>query len=218
MVYVLNVQPEWGFEPKRNWDGEDGTAPPIPVLHLVDDGGVSSDSYHAGLPVDGGNFPKWVRWSDPGGNSVPDFDNTPFLSVSEKAKATIEQLEPGVHQFFPVEYRDKDGRPSSIRYWFVPCNRIDSVDRSRSNMVLRHGRQWMSPKNASRLGEILPGNVDVGKPAAYVFNLKAIAGRHIWRDKHIGGATCFISDAMGDAFKLANLTGLKLDDAKAEAV
>lgn len=31
------------------------------------------------------------------------------LNMSEKAKRVIESFEPGVHQFFPVEYQDKTG-------------------------------------------------------------------------------------------------------------
>ena len=215
MVYGLNVKPQWGFDPKVVWEGE-GTPRAIPALHPANDGGVTGDGYDAGLPVDGSNFPKWVRWSDPNGNPVPDFERIPFLSVSEKAKRVIESLEPDVHQFFPIEYQDKKGNFAEIRYWFVPCNRIDSVDRDHTNMVLLDGLQWTSPKNVMRMGEPLPPHVDPAKPAGFVFNLKAIGDRHIWRDMHIGGAACFISNAMGNLFMKEDLTGLRLADSRAE--
>jgi hypothetical protein len=217
MVYGLNVKPEWGFDPKVDWEGKEEPRA-IPALNPANDGGVTGDGYHAGLPVDGSNFPKWVRWSDPNGNPVPDFDQVPFLSVSEKAKQVIESLEPDVHQFFPVEYQDKKGNFTAVRYWFVPCNRIDSVDREHSNMVLLDGRQWTPPKDLVRMGEPLPPNVDPDKPAEFVFNLNAIGSRYIWRDKHIGGATCFISDAMAELFKKEGLTGLRLDQSRREQV
>jgi hypothetical protein len=218
MVYGLNVRPAWGFDPKVDWEGKGEPPRPIPALQPANDGGVAGDGYFAGLPVDGTNFPKWVKWSDPNGNPVPDFDQVPFLTVSEKAKRVIESLEPGVHQYFPVEYQDKQGNFTGIRYWFVPCNRIDSVDREHTNMVLLDGLQWTSPKNVMRMGQPLPPNVDPSKPAKFVFNVKAIGDRHIWRDKHIGGATCFISDAMGDLFKKEGLTGLNLDESRGEQV
>lgn len=218
MVYGLNVQPEWGFGPKVNWEGQDEyPARAIPALNPVNDGGVNGDSYHAGLPVDGANFPKWVKWSDPNGNPVPDFDGGPFLNVSEKAKAVIESLEPDVHQFFPVEYHDHKGKSHGTRYWFVPCNRLDTVDRNHTNMVLLDGLQWTSPKNVLRMGESLPPNIDSTKPSKYVFNLAAIGDHHIWRDKHIGGGP-WISDKMADALTGAALTGLRLNDDKAEQI
>lgn len=217
MVYSLNVKPEWGFDPKIDWEGK-GNPLRIPALQPANDGGVTGDGHHAGLPVDGTNFPKWVRWSDPNGNPVPDFDPIPYLNVSEKAKQVIESLEPGVHQYFPVEYQDKKGNFTGIRYWFVPCNRIDSVDREHSNMVLVDGLQWTPPKDLVRRGEPLPPNVDASRPAAFVFNLKAIGDRQIWRDKHIGGAACLISDAMAELFKSEGLTGLRLDGSRREQV
>lgn len=218
MVYSLNVRPEWGFDPKRDWDGKNDPARRILALDPVDDGGVVWNSHNSGVPVDGGNFPRWVRWADPNGNPVPDFDSIPYLSVSERAKQAIESLEAGVHQFFPVDYQDSNGRHTSTRYWFVPCNRIDSADRDHTNMVLRKGLEWCPPKDMLRRGEPIPSNVDPGKPSKLVLNLAAIGDHHIWRDKHITSSQ-FISDAMASIFQQEGLTGIRLDDrAKEEAV
>lgn len=217
MVYSLNVRPEWGFDPKRDWEGKDQPSRRISALNPVDDGGVVWDSHNSGVPVDGANFPKWVRWTDPNGNPIPDFDNVPFLSVSDKAKQIIEALEPGVHQFFPVEYQDGQGRITGVRYWFVPCHRIDSVDRKHTNMVLRKGLEWTPAKDMLRRREPVPDNVDPSKPSKLVLNLAAIGDRQVWRDKHIS-SSLFISDAMASQFKAEKLTGLRLDGSEEEAV
>jgi hypothetical protein len=218
MVYGLNVQPEWGFGPKADWEGQDEyPARAIPALNPVNDGGVNGDSYRAGLPVDGTNFPKWVKWSDPNGNPVPDFDDGPFLNVSEKAKSVIESLEPGVHQFFPVQYQDHKGKSWGTRYWFVVCNRLDTVNGKLSNMVLFNGWNWMPPRDVVDLGYPLPNGVDSKKPSRLVFNFAAIGEHHIWRDKHLDSGP-WISDKMADALKRAALTGLRLEEDKAEQV
>lgn len=215
MVYGLNVQPEWIAHPKIEiLEGGDG---PIPALKPVKDGGVGGASRTGGVPVDGANFPKRVSWTDPHGNPVPDFDATPHLNVSERAKQIIESVEPGIHQFFPVAYV-VNGQSDGIRYWFVPCNRIDSLDRDHTTMVLRKGNIWRPASDLVRRGEAIPPHIDPTQPAKMVFNLKAIGNRHIWSDKHIGGAGYFISDKMADAFREVGLTGLQLDQSQAEAV
>jgi hypothetical protein len=218
MVYGLNVQPEWGFGPKVDWEGQDEyPARAIPALNPVNDGGVNGDSYHAGLAVDGANFPKWVKWSDPNGNPVPDFDVGPFLNVSEKAKTVIEGLEPSVHQFFPVEYQDHKGRSWGTRYWFVPCNRLDTVNGELSNMVLGKWGNWRPVKDLVRRGEPIPDYADPKKPSKLVFNVESVGDHHVWRDKRLDSGP-WISDKMADALKRAALTGLRLDEDKAEQV
>jgi hypothetical protein len=208
MVYGLNVKPEWGFQPKVNWEGEKEPARPIPALNPVNDGGVCGDSFNGGLPVDGSNFPKWVKWRDPNGNPVPDFDKIPYLNVSEKAKRLIESLEPSVHQFFPVEYQDMKGEFRETRYWFVSCNRIDSVDREHTTMVLRKGLEWRPARDMVRRGEEIPSHIDPAQPPRTVFNLKAIGDKHVWVDKHLSGQR-YISDAAAKAFANAGLTGIR---------
>jgi hypothetical protein len=218
MVYGLNVQPEWGFGPKVDWEGQDEyPARAIPALNPVNDGGTSGDSYLGGIPVDGTNFPKWVKWSDPNGNPVPDFDGGPFLNVSEKAKAVIESLEPGVHQFFPVEYEDHKGNSFGTRYWFVVCNRLDSVDRDHTNMALRKGWEWTAPKTFLRRGEPLPEHLDPSKPAKPVFNLKAIGDKHFWVDKHISSSV-WLSDRGAELLQSEGLTGIRLNEGIMESV
>lgn len=217
MVYGLNVRPEWGFDPKVDWEGKNEPPRDIPALEPVNDGGVGGAGRLGGIAVDGTNFPKWVKWTDPNGNPVPDFDNTPHLNVSERTKQIIESLEPGVHQFFPVEYQDKRGNPTGIRYWFNACNRLDSVDRQHSNMVLHRGWEWTSPKNVLRSGSTLPNHIDVSKPAKIVFNLQAIGDHHIWVDKHIT-SSIWISSKAADLFRSEGLTGLRLSESGMETV
>jgi hypothetical protein len=54
---------------------------------------------------------------------MPDFEDSYFINISERAKALIEQLEPGRHQFLPIDYERKNGTLVERRYMFVICNR-----------------------------------------------------------------------------------------------
>ena len=210
MVYGLNVKPEWGYYPKvETLDGDVAKAGAI----ITDDGGVGT----GGFPKVTELLPKRVKWMDPNGNAVPDFDTTPMLNVSERTKQLIEGLEPDVHQFVPVEYVDRRGIFLENRYWFVACNRIDSLDRQHTTMIFRPGKGWMNPIVAKRLGEPIPPHLDPKIPAKLVFRLDQIGSAHIWHDKFLGSGE-FISDAMASAFKEAGITGLRLDESRAEIV
>lgn len=175
----MNNDNEWGFEPKRNWEGEKEPARKILAYEPANDGGPFGDSNHAGVPVDGTNFPKRVRWAYKRRKPAPDFDSIPHLSVSEEANQVIDGLQPGVHQFFPVEYQNTKGEFTAIRYWFVLCDRIDSVNRELTNLVLRDGLEWRRAKDLVRRGEPIPSRINPSEPARLVFTLSAIRDRHL---------------------------------------
>lgn len=216
MAYGLYVYPEWGYYPKvEPLDGFDG---PIDAINPVNDGGVGWSGRTGGVPVDGKHFPKHVRWADPNGNPVPDFDRTPALNVSERAKRVIEELEPGVHQFFPVEYVNAKGEFLEVRYWLVVANRRDGMDREHTNMVLMHGQVWRPADYMVSRGEPIPPHIDPSAPSRLVFNLKAIGDAHLWVDKHLDSPSVWLSDAAAERFTAEKLTGLRLNESKVEAV
>ncbi len=217
MVYGLNIQVEYGFGPKVEWEGQDEPARQIHVLNYVSDGGVNGKGVNAGRPVDGANFPKWIRWGEPGGNPVPDFDNSFYVNVSEKAKAVIESLEPNVHQFFAFECTNSKTQAVTTRYWFVVCNRLDTVDREHTNMVLLDGWEWTSPKNVLRIGDALPSGIDPEKPSNYIFNLKAIGDKHFWVDKHIS-TSVWLSNQAAELLRSQGLTGIRFSEAGMEQI
>lgn len=210
MVYGLNVKPEGGSYPKV--EPLDGFDAPIPALEAVNDGGPGWSGRHGGVPVDGTHFPKRVRWSDADADAIPDFGQVPELHVSDDARRVIESLEPGVHQFFPVDFVDPGDRLLARRFWLVVCNRIDGMDRARTTMVLRKGVVWRPAKDLARRGEPLPDGVDPKAPARIVFSQQAIGDAHLWVDKHMDGPAVWISDTAARRFTEAGLTGLRLDN------
>lgn len=216
MAYGLNVKPEWGYYPKvETLDGYEG---PISALSPVNDGGVGWSGRTGGVHVDGAHFPTRVKWADPNGNPAPDFDSTPDLNVSERARRVIEDVEPSVHQFFPVEYVDSKGAFLENRYWLVIGNRLDAMDRERTNMVLRKGKVWRPADYMVSRGEEIPAHINPEEPAKLVFNAEAIGGAHLWVDKHIDGHVAWLSDFLGERLLAEKLTGLRLQESKVETV
>ena len=207
MAYHLTLVPEGGHYPMVDWGGE-----PVgsPALHPQNDQERISASTR-GVPVTGSGFPKRVRWLEKKDYPPPDFDKTPYWTVSDRARQVIERIEPGVHQFFPVEYVDSEGRHLENRFWFVVCNRLNAVDGKHSNMVLTPGGSWIGPRNAKLMGLEIPEGASADIPPLIVFNREVIGDKHFWRDRHLSGGP-WLSDEAAAAINAERLTGVRLDE------
>lgn len=113
--------------------------------------------------LDGGPIPdKWLPQYILRGVYTPDRTSAKFhpdisfgcgTSVSEAARATIEALEPNVHQFFPIEVYNRDGSVREPRrYMLNVCNFADAIVDGAS-YDLRGGdrRYWASSRNALKV-------------------------------------------------------------------
>lgn len=217
MVYGLNIVPENGYI--VNVELVDGNPSAIRAIDQEPDGGVSYEGVLSGRRCHADHFPMKVRWLDRQRRPIPDFDRGEILNVSERAKEIIERFEPGVHQFVPVDYVDARDAFLERRYCWVICNRIDSIDREHTTFVL-DGRVWALASDLVRWGEAdkIPAHIDPNTPGRFVFSLSKMGGAHAWRDKHMNSGTVWLSRALGDAFKDAGLTGIRLPEAGMETV
>ncbi len=124
-----------------------------------------------GRPVRTEHVPTRMAWLDRQGHPIPDFDNGLILNVSDRAKALVERLEPGVHQFLPVDYYDARGDLVERRHFLIVCNRLDSLDRARTTMVLSRGVMWRPAREVlRRRPEDIPPGFDVHAEPRMVFN------------------------------------------------
>ena len=196
MVYGLNVKPEHGYyvgvEPLN------GDILRIGVVDQTADEGYVDSAYTWGRPVKTDFVPTKMRWCDRQRHPIPDFDAGLMLNVSNRAKNLIDNLEPGVHQFLPVEFFDIDDRFVESRWVLIVCNRIDSVDRNHSRLRLANGLFWVPD-----------GVVD----PKLVFNEEQASGYHLWRDKYLISGP-FISDVLAERIQKEALTGLRLHRAE----
>lgn len=113
--------------------------------------------------------------------------------VSEGFRNVVEELEPGVHQFSPVELLWEDGSHAASFHWFYPCARVDGMDRVQTTHELDDKAQLWVPK---------PG----GK---YVVSLEQVAGHHIWFDPRLAAFNLpFVSDTFKRAMAEAGVTGI----------
>ncbi|WBH16879.1 imm11 family protein [Sphingomonas radiodurans] len=218
MVYGLNVKPEHGYY--VDFDPLDGDVRNIKLLDETPDEGLNprGRAVACGRAVDPTNVPTKVQWKDQHGHPVPDFDNGPFLNLSARAKALIEQFEPGLHQFLPVEFMDIKGAHLENRWFFVVCNRLDTIDRDHvQGMLLSGGKMWRPASELlRRYPEEIPEGFDLSVVPKLVFSRKKIGNAHVWQDKHLSGVGAFLSEELAEALIAARVTGIK--PSKAQAV
>ncbi|PKP64007.1 MAG: hypothetical protein CVT85_12605 [Alphaproteobacteria bacterium HGW-Alphaproteobacteria-7] len=150
-------------------------------------------------------IPKQLRRRS--GRNIPDFNKfNGLFVVSDKFKSIVERLEPGVHQFIPLQIVEKGGEVLTDMWFMVVCNRLDTVDRERTTMVLHLGRCWTQSRDVPE--DYWPeGFVSRGRDEKIVFNRSQIGDHHLWRDKHEATMT-LVSDALAEALQNEGVTGI----------
>lgn len=161
-------------------------------VRLEDGTRVRQSPNYQGVPVDPEWLPKKIKIG--GGKSTPAdamFHNRFF--VSGRFRDVVEQLEPGVHQFIPVELVWKDGSHAASYFWFYPCSRIDCIDREHTTHEFdEKSGLWMNKPGGS-----------------YVVALKRVHGRHVWIDPRLNTFNMpFVSEAFRQAMSDASVHGL----------
>lgn len=205
----------------------DGDIDKVRVADRTPDGGTLFGAFESGRAVDAKLMPTKMRWEG-GKVKIPDFDNSHCINVSERAKDLIETFERDVHQFIPVDYYYGASDLKERRYFFICCNRIDSLDHEKTTLVLKHivtttgvnVSYWVPIQDLVSDDEqhLIPSHLSPKTASKLVFNLTKIGKLHLWCDKFIlvrGGP--WLSDTFADAILEAQLTGIQLPN-KAEAV
>lgn len=209
MVYGLNIVPAgkflYGAEPL------DGNIAGIRAVDRTPDGGVSFESVYAGRRCALDGFPTRMKWKGPKGSSIGDFNSQHLVNISNRAKTFIEEREPGIHQFVPVDFVDKAGLLIEKRHFFVVCRRLDSIDRGKTTFVLLRGKIWRTAQEVrDRFPDDLPAGFDMRVEPELVFSRAQIGQSQLWRDKHLDNGAIWLSQEFGDALKASDLSGVKL--------
>lgn len=189
MVYFLSHKNEEIYS--YTYRALNGDVGKIRAIDLTRDAGVRirpGYSYY-GRPFEPEHVPTKIELSGPM-RTITDVYSGYGLFVDERFKLAVEKLEPDVHQFFPVEFVWKDGSHAAHRYWFVPCNRLDTVDRQKTTFEFRN--VWF---------------LDGSKDKELIFSRSQIGDHHIWIDKFIVIPNPAISEALKAELDAAGITG-----------
>jgi hypothetical protein len=184
--------------PDGNWKRLGVRGQHLELEDYTPDGGgglqVGLFETESGRRVKAEGVPRIVRWKSR--REPLDFEWVIFKSVSDRLRALIEEIDPGVHQFEPVDFFSKSGDPLGSRWFWQICHRLDTMHREKTDMV-REGLGWKS-------NEAIPQSERVGA----VFDLARISGAGIWYDKYLGGGP-YCSDAAKGRIVESGYSGFK---------
>lgn len=171
-----------------------------------DVGGIG-EAYNSGFRVKADYLPKVVRIKDAA--HIVDFDSDGALKyASPRFRDLVERLEPGVHQFEPVTFVDASGQKVADMFVFFVCQRLDTVDRAHTNMLLYDGMVWLPAKSVKRYDpSIVPPGTDLEEKPKKVFSESKVGNARIWRDKYTSDSL-YISDDFVKTFCAEDLKGL----------
>ncbi|ATG35916.1 hypothetical protein PhaeoP23_01774 [Phaeobacter piscinae] len=220
MVYAMaggntDYDPTLDVEPGNFFEGMDGKLRAAEVADLTPDGGVriGKSSWHKGRSVKvDENFPTKLKRSGPGIKRAKLLDvnrQTGSLDlVNQTFKDIVEEFEPGMHQFFPMEYYDSKGKVKiGDGYWMVICQRLDTL----------HDTLCVPPRNdRGFIDKFNEDYKDRNKSLdRIVFDKEKVSGHHMWHDEFLSMSYLF-SDTLAERLIGAGLTGLsyrKLEEA-----
>ena len=159
---------------------------------------IGRKSRKSGRAIDGTHLPTRMRLDGPK-RVVTDVCSAQGFFVDGKFRAAVERLEPGVHQFFPIEFVWKDGTHAAHRFWFIVCNRLDSVDRHRTTKVF--DAIW-----------------DPYSDGEFVFSPAQIGTCHVWIDRFMpSNMGILITGALKHELDSAGISGLGFNALEAAA-
>ena len=177
----------------RKTEYVDITAEPFSVGGFFDPG-----KKRLGRALKPDNIPTKFRWGGAAARMPDIMLSHSVILVSDKVKGLVEMLEPGAHQFFPLETWCRGDQPGPRMYLLNICNRLDSVDREKTTKPFSQGIAWRTEK-----------------PGELFFNLQQIGNHKLWHDRHIFDVLFFTDDVKA-AFEAANVTGVKYFSCRAE--
>jgi hypothetical protein len=216
MVYALGPEHKIegksiaGFQPTNDDYLQIEVEDPTPDGGLFMDGG---DTLTSGRRIKPDHVPRQMKLD--GGTVIADYTSyNGFLCVTDKFKNVVEAVEPGVHQFIPFEAVGTGKKHLANLWIMVVCNRLDSVDRDHTTLILYRNHMWIPAQDVP--SEHWPSSYDPSKPVKLVHNLSKIGDHHLWYDKHIGyQKRPLASNELVEALKISGVTGVSFHEREA---
>lgn len=122
-------------------------------------------------------------------------------AVSNKLRCIIEEFEPDIHEFFPIEVFDQNRVQFAEEYYIL--NVVQQFD---AHLVKLHPTKhsgWMKTTDTGR--PFL--SIDTNK---LVLSSPKISGRHLWMSQHIGAYLLFVSDELGERLRQEKIRWITL--------
>lgn len=153
--------------------------------------------WHTGKALDPGTLPQMVEWPH---DDLDDFGV--HRDVSDRFRAYVEALEPGVHQFLPASFIRPDGQRVDRYFWQVR-RVIEALDHEMSNFNGEYEITVESP-SGKRV------KAKERRPEFYVFRPDVIGDAHFWVERGLraGYGMFYCSQTARDRASEALMTGI----------
>ncbi len=120
-----------------------------------------------------------------------------MVVVDESLKGIIEQVEPGIHQFFPFKITMPRGKEYPVHYYILVIRQFIEAYIPTQNTLIRRLRPSDSRFYAKSDTKKIYNQFQLSK--------KAIGSAHLWRDTRMRSPNIFISDTLQAAIAEAGL-------------
>ena len=152
-----------------------------------------TDAFRWGRAVETEHLPTKLRPKS-AQKRMPDYVTVGMGQIASAAFRDVAgALESGVHQFEPVTIVNKRGEVLAEMYWFVPCNRLDTLAPDLLDPPLDDLGLYTGNSNTRRC----------------VFDAAKVGDAHVWIDARMIGGYLFASQGFKDAAERAGLKGVK---------
>ena len=177
-------------------DPIDGDLKKVDIVDQSIDNGINplmrTYYFHCGRPVHTEHLPTKLRVSGARHELADYISFRRVFICSEKCREAIESVEPGVHQFEPVELVWKNGEAAGKYFFLIYCNRVFAIDEELTTPPLVSSEKIWMPQNK---GE-----------DRLVFSSERAAQNHFFINAGLEGSP-FCSGVAKDAILNAGLTG-----------
>jgi hypothetical protein len=180
---------DYGYAgPGFDWIDEDG---------VEEKRGLVGSGLSLSRPLNARNVPKAARYrkSYPKPPSPDVFFVDSSTAVTGRFKALVEEFEPGVHLFVPIELQYHDGRIMEGDFFFFNCNvDVDCVLTDNKPEWFRFvDRKGIFASEMPMIQKLTPLEIYLSKPQ--------ILGRHLWTGGPLGWNQLFVSNAFCRSFR-----------------
>ncbi len=186
MPYQMRIVPQKGSEFRKFVDGDFLKTTICDTETKAGKFWARYDAFETGFPIISTYLPTAMQKGGP--RMIHDYDGLGAVKViSNKFKMLIENIEPDVHQFFPLQMLDRKKNFLADHWIWNICNRVDSVDRENTNAFLYeydHGFMKKWRRYNDPFAPPAPEGVNPDDPVNFVFNNSQIDGYHFWRDPY----------------------------------
>ncbi|CAK0762329.1 conserved hypothetical protein [uncultured Gammaproteobacteria bacterium] len=203
-IYDMSFKQDVFDDPRKNPLSEMEFADPSSVDGIALNESSRGVLMEHGYPVKTETAPKKFLWGG-GKRKLPEILGfQQILIINDRFKNFVEQFDPGIHQFIPVDvYKAKAGEPVAKYYWFNVLARVDTVDAQLTTCKL------MPSYGGTAFWTDQDENFQRFPGAKIVFDDGKAAGHHVWVEPTLlVGRPYHCSTAFGETAIAANFTGL----------